>query len=78
MSPDFKLYDVPLMYRMARLSTFEDCDLRAVFQDTLVQRRPESAVVSYKLPSLNILVADSLRLSFASTTRRKDKKWTPR
>ncbi|CAI6335176.1 unnamed protein product [Periconia digitata] len=43
-SPDFKLYDVPLMYRLARLSSFEDTDLRAVFHDTLVQRKPNSAV----------------------------------
>ncbi|KAF1960474.1 alpha amylase [Byssothecium circinans] len=34
MSPDFKLYDVPHSYR----------DLRAVFQDTLVERKPDAAV----------------------------------
>lgn len=77
MSPDFKLYDVPLMYKMARLSTFEDCDLRAVFQDTLVQRRPESAVVSSIALSLHTSVADSRRPSFAFTTHKRDKKWTP-
>lgn len=46
MSPDFHLYDVPLMYKIARLSSGEDKDLRKVFQDTLVQARPNSAVVS--------------------------------
>lgn len=46
MSPDFKLYDVPLMYRIARLSQGEDTDLREVFRDTLVERRPNNAVVS--------------------------------
>lgn len=46
MSPEFKLYDVPLMYRIARLSQGEDTDLREVFRDTLVERRPNNAVVS--------------------------------
>lgn len=45
MSPEFKLYDVPLMYRIARLSQGEDRDLREVFRDTLVERRPDNAVV---------------------------------
>jgi alpha-amylase len=46
MSPEFKLYDVPLMYRLARLSWGEDKDLRHTFRDTLVERRKKSAVVS--------------------------------
>ncbi|KAF2035604.1 thermostable alpha-amylase [Setomelanomma holmii] len=49
MSPGFKLYDVPLMYRLARLSWGEDRDLRRVFEDTLVQRRPESAVTFIRI-----------------------------
>ncbi|KAH6612396.1 alpha amylase [Boeremia exigua] len=44
MSTDFRLYDVPLMYRIARLSQGEDTDLREVFRDTLVERRPNNAV----------------------------------
>lgn len=46
MSPDFHLYDVPLMYRIARLSSGEDTDMRQVFHETLVEARPNSAVVS--------------------------------
>lgn len=46
MSPGFRLYDVPLMYRLKRVSWGEDRDLRHVFDETLVERKPESAVVS--------------------------------
>lgn len=57
MSPDFKLYDVPLMYRIARLSQGEDKDLRRVFRDTLVERRPNNAVVSSAhVPLMSTLV----------------------
>ncbi|OAL49327.1 alpha amylase [Pyrenochaeta sp. DS3sAY3a] len=49
MSPDFHLYDVPLMYKIARLSSGEDKDLRKVFQDTLVQARPNSAVTFIRI-----------------------------
>ncbi|KAF2703367.1 glycoside hydrolase family 13 protein [Pleomassaria siparia CBS 279.74] len=44
MTFDFQLYDVPLMFRIARLSWNEDTDLREVFRDTLVERRPQNAV----------------------------------
>ncbi|KAF2852524.1 glycoside hydrolase family 13 protein, partial [Plenodomus tracheiphilus IPT5] len=44
MNPDFKLYDVPLLYKLARLSQGEDTDLRCVFQGTLVEARPNNAV----------------------------------
>ncbi|WYZ39999.1 hypothetical protein EsH8_IV_000340 [Colletotrichum jinshuiense] len=40
----FNLYDVPLMYHLARLSWHEDTDLREVFNNTLVQQRPNNAV----------------------------------
>lgn len=40
----FTLYDSPLVYNFSRLSTAEKGDLRTVFDDTLVQKRPESAV----------------------------------
>ncbi|KAF2692144.1 glycoside hydrolase family 13 protein [Lentithecium fluviatile CBS 122367] len=49
MSPNFMLYDVPLLYRIARLSWHEDTDLRAVFKDTLVERKPESAVTFIRI-----------------------------
>ncbi|XPS92727.1 Alpha-amylase [Ascochyta lentis] len=49
MSPDFKLYDVPLMYRIARLSQGEDTDLREVFHDTLVERRPNNAITFIRI-----------------------------
>ncbi|OLN85683.1 Glucan 1,4-alpha-maltohexaosidase 3 [Colletotrichum chlorophyti] len=44
MHPFFKLYDVPLMYHIARLSWHDDDDLRKVFDNTLVQKRPNNAV----------------------------------
>ncbi|GKT95642.1 glycoside hydrolase family 13 protein (alpha amylase) [Colletotrichum tofieldiae] len=40
----FSLYDVPLMYHIARLSWHEDTDLREVFKNTLVEQRPNNAV----------------------------------
>ncbi|KAF5515320.1 Glucan 1,4-alpha-maltohexaosidase [Colletotrichum siamense] len=40
----FSLYDVPLMYHIARLSWHEDHDLREVFKNTLVEQRPNNAV----------------------------------
>jgi alpha-amylase len=43
----FRLYDVPLMYNIAKLSQFERTDLRQVFDGSLVQIRPEQAVVSF-------------------------------
>ncbi|KAH7094554.1 alpha amylase [Paraphoma chrysanthemicola] len=49
MSPEFRLYDVPLMYRLARLSWGEDGDLRRVFEDTLVQRMPRNAVTFIRI-----------------------------
>lgn len=48
MSPHFSLYDVPLMFKIHRLSTREDGDLRRVFDDTLVQTRPKNAVVRFR------------------------------
>ncbi|TDZ37053.1 Glucan 1,4-alpha-maltohexaosidase [Colletotrichum spinosum] len=44
MHPFFSLYDVPLMYHLARLSWHEDGDLRSVFKNTLVEQRPNNAV----------------------------------
>ncbi|KAI8932358.1 hypothetical protein NX059_010550 [Plenodomus lindquistii] len=49
MSPDFKLYDVPLMYKIARLSQGEDTDLRHVFDKTLVEARPNNAVTFIRI-----------------------------
>jgi alpha-amylase len=46
MSPFFRLFDVPLMYNLARVSSFESPDLREVFKNTLVSARPSNAVVS--------------------------------
>ncbi|KAK6207977.1 glycoside hydrolase family 13 protein (alpha amylase) [Colletotrichum tabaci] len=40
----FSLYDVPLMYHIARLSWHDDTDLREVFKNTLVEQRPDNAV----------------------------------
>jgi alpha-amylase len=40
----FSLYDSPLLYNFSSISTTEKGDLRKVFDDSLVQRRPESAV----------------------------------
>jgi alpha-amylase len=41
----FRLYDVPLMYNIAKLSQFERTDLRQVFDGSLVKIKPEQAVV---------------------------------
>jgi alpha-amylase len=50
-SPNFFLYDVPLMSNIARLSIFDLTDMREVFQNTLVKTRPDNAVVSLVLAS---------------------------
>lgn len=49
MHPFFSLYDVPLMYHLARLSWHEDQDLREVFKNTLVEQRPNNAVVCHSI-----------------------------
>ncbi|PSN61366.1 alpha amylase [Corynespora cassiicola Philippines] len=49
MSPDFQLYDVPLMYNIARLSWNRDQDLRNVFRGTLVESRPKNAVTFIRI-----------------------------
>jgi alpha-amylase len=45
-SSDFYLFDVPLMGNLAKVSLYESIDLRDVFRDTLVERRPHNAIVS--------------------------------
>jgi len=40
----FSLYDSPLVYNFSKISTSEKADLRAVFDNTLVQKRPQNAV----------------------------------
>jgi alpha-amylase len=40
----FHMYDSPLVYNFSRISTSEDADLRTVFDDTLVQKKPLDAV----------------------------------
>jgi len=40
----FSLYDVPLMFHLARLSWHTETDLREVFKNTLVEQRPHNAV----------------------------------
>ena len=40
----FALFDSPLVYNFSRTSTSEKADLRKVFDDSLVQKRPDSAV----------------------------------
>jgi alpha-amylase len=44
MQHKFSLYDSPLLYNFSQLSTTEDADLRKVFDGSLVQARPDSAV----------------------------------
>lgn len=63
MSPGFHLYDVPLMYKIKRLSWNEDTDLRDVFRDTLVEARPDTAVVSYAYSLNASLTPNSNRVS---------------
>lgn len=46
MGRKFSLYDAPLLYNFARLSTSEGADLRTVFDNTLVKVEPVNAVVS--------------------------------
>jgi alpha-amylase len=41
---DFLLYDSPLVWNFSNLSKTEDADLRTVFDESLVQKRPLSAV----------------------------------
>jgi alpha-amylase len=55
-NPDFCLYDVPLMYNMAKLSWHENSDLRDVFRHTLVEQRPKNSFVSF-LVGMNFAVA---------------------
>lgn len=44
MNHKFSLYDSPLVYKFSEISQSEKADLRKVFDDTLVQARPETAV----------------------------------
>ncbi|KAF2657612.1 glycoside hydrolase family 13 protein [Lophiostoma macrostomum CBS 122681] len=44
MNHRFSLFDAPLLYKFASLSTTEDADLRKVFDGTLVQAAPTKAV----------------------------------
>ncbi|ORY66225.1 alpha-amylase [Pseudomassariella vexata] len=44
MHHNFSLYDSPMVYRFSEISRTEKADLRKVFDRTLVQARPESAV----------------------------------
>lgn len=77
MSPWFKLYDVPLLYNIARLSWFKAPDMRQVFDNTLVKSRPKQAIVSSRvtLPTRSVLTS-ARRLLFESTILREGKKWT--
>ena len=45
----FCLFDAPLMYNFSKLSTTADSDMRTVFDKTLVQEQPTSAVVRHTL-----------------------------
>lgn len=42
---DIAAYDVPLIEKFSKLSRIRDADLRGIFKDTLVERRPDQAVV---------------------------------
>lgn len=42
----FSLYDSPLLNNFSQISTTPDADLRKVFDNSLVQAKPDSAVVS--------------------------------
>jgi alpha-amylase len=42
---DIAAYDVPLIEKFSKLSHIPDADLRGIFKDTLVERRPDQAVV---------------------------------
>jgi alpha-amylase len=44
MEHKYSLYDSPLVYNFAKISTGEKADLRKVFDDSLVQARPDRAV----------------------------------
>jgi len=44
MNRKFSLFDAPLLYNFARLSTTENADLRTVFDGTLVKAEPVNAV----------------------------------
>ncbi|KAI9701637.1 MAG: hypothetical protein M1820_006408 [Bogoriella megaspora] len=41
---NFSLFDAPLLYNLAKTSWSKDPDLRRVFKDSLVERRPRNAV----------------------------------
>lgn len=51
-------YDVPLIEKFSKLSDTCEADLRGIFEDTLVQRRPDQAVVT-KTPSLQLVILDT-------------------
>jgi alpha-amylase len=56
-------YDVPLVEKFSELSHTRDADLRGIFKDTLVQRRPDQAVVRDP-PSPISSILDIERLTF--------------
>lgn len=45
----FSLFDAPLVHNFSDISRANGADLRKVFDDTLVQAQPVSAVVSHFL-----------------------------
>ena len=47
MDHKYSLFDSPLLYNFSKSSKTEDADLRKVFDDSLVQAKPECAVVSH-------------------------------
>lgn len=49
MGKKFSLFDAPLVYNFSTISKTEGGDLRAVFDNTLVQATPVNAVVSFLL-----------------------------
>lgn len=51
---DLIAYDVPLLERFSKLSHAHAPDLRGIFKDTLVQCRPDHAVVSYSMPDARL------------------------
>lgn len=63
----FCLFDAPLMYNFSEISTTADADMRKVFDKTLVQEQPVSAVVS--LPNIpHLLGPHAASSSFARYT----------
>jgi alpha-amylase len=60
MGENFSCFDAPLVYNFHHISIAEKSDLRTVFDNSLVQAKPENAVVSLYLTLIKLVTQNNL------------------